>query len=173
MKISVLTVFLSLLLVSCNFKNAKLKTNTNYTGNKLDNVFVVVVSDEDTKACLDYYKAFLIDSLNSSLVKTEGAYFCCRNASTDMQAVMQSLVPKESSYKAVLTIVSSRTTIGHGTSSSRQLEVGLFDLEKSVTTWKGTLSVNFSWFISDANYRGVAQDLTKATLKELRKKSII
>lgn len=161
-------------LSSCSLQSAEFLTKTAYTGKqKLKNVFVVVVSDKDTKDCMQYYENFLIDSLKKSDIDAEGTFYCCRNKNSDMVDIINSSLPSTKYYENILIIVVSKTIIGHGTSSTRELQLDLFDDTTKKKTWDGKLSDTFSWFVSDDNYRKVATKFTMATLKELRSKSIL
>lgn len=40
-------------------------------------------------------------------------------------------------------------------------------------TWKGKLSADFSWFVSDQNYQAVAHKMTNSTLATLKCQEII
>ena len=90
-----------------------------------------------------------------------------------MVDIINSSLPSTKYYENILIIVVSKTIIGHGTSSTRELQLDLFDDTTKKKTWDGKLSDTFSWFVSDDNYRKVATKFTMATLKELRSKSIL
>jgi hypothetical protein len=55
----------------------------------------------------------------------------------------------------------------------RQEYKRLYGEHGSEQLWDGKLSTSFDWFISDDNYRAVANKMLKATLKELREKGML
>ena len=67
----------------------------------------------------------------------------------------------------------TKVVTGYGATSSRELQLVLFDLEKQEVTWKGKLSADFSWFVSDQNYQTVAHKMTNSTLAALKYQEII
>jgi hypothetical protein len=153
---------------------AKVTTDKDYADSvAIKSVFVIVVTDAATKDCMNYYQHYLVDSLKSYGINAQGTFFCCRDKKTDIQAIMDSIAPGTGSYQNILGIVMSKVVTGYGTSSERELQLMLFNEEKHMVTWKGKLSANFSWFISDANYQAVAHKMTKTTLESLRYQQII
>jgi len=67
----------------------------------------------------------------------------------------------------------TKEVIGYGTTSSREVGLSLFNTQNRKTDWSGQAKVNFDWFISDGNYRNVAQKINDLIIKELKKKAII
>lgn len=173
-----LRLFVSLVLIvalsGCTAQNARFITQTDYTGTgKLKNVYVIVVSDNNTKDCLHYYQTFLVDTLKSYNIDADGIFWCCRPDYTNMNSVLNDLLPKNKDYQNLLTVVITKTVTGAGTTSSRELQLDLLGNHGQEKLWKGYLETRFDWFISDANYRTVAKNMLKATLKELKEKGIL
>ncbi len=153
---------------------AKFKNSTNYNEQvKPRNVYVFVVGDKDTKNCLNYYEGFLLDSLKSNHVDTDGTYYCCRDKNTKIGDVIRENLPKDNNYTHILTVVITKTVVGYGNTSSRELELNLFNTADQKKIWKGSLTVSMSWFISDDNYREVARKLNNSTIKEFKNQGIL
>jgi hypothetical protein len=134
---------------------------------------VIVITDKETRDCMNYYQSFFVDSLKTYGVAAEGTLYCCRDKKTDLTALLDSLSPGNSDSHNILAVVMSKVVTGYGTSSARELQLVLLNVDKHEVTWKGKLSANFSWFISDDNYRAVARKMTNSTLDELKKEQII
>ena len=139
----------------------------------IKSVHVIVISDQETSACMSYYQRFFVDSLNKDGVRAEGTFYCCRDRKTDIKALMDSLVRGNLDNQTVLAVVMTKVVTGYGATSSRELQLVLFDVEKQEVTWKGKLSADFSWFVSDENYQTVAHKMTNSTLKTLKYQEII
>lgn len=171
---SFVCLILAVALGGCNFQSAKFTTKTNYTGTeRLKNVYVIVVSDKNTNNCMHYYQTFLVDSLKSYNINADGAFYCCRDKYSDMNAILNSELPQNKDYQNVLTVVITKTVVGAGTTSSRELQLDLLGEHGKEKLWNGKLSISFDWFISDENYRSVARKMLNATLKELKEESIL
>jgi hypothetical protein len=139
----------------------------------IKSVHVIVVSDIETSACMGYYQRFFVDSLNKAGVRAEGTFYCCREKKTDMKALMDSLARGNPDFQNLLAVVMTKVVTGYGATSSRELELVLYDVEKQEVTWKGKLSADFSWFVNDANYQTVAHKMTNSTLATLKYQEII
>jgi hypothetical protein len=139
----------------------------------IKSVHVIVVSDKETSACMSYYQRFFVDSLNKDGVRAEGTFYCCRERKTDMKALMDSLARVNPDFQNLLAIVMTKVVNGYGATSSRELELELYDVEKQEITWKGKLSADFSWFVNDENYQTVAHKMTNSTLVALKYQEII
>lgn len=173
LRLSVIMLLMATL-SGCNLQNAKFLTKNNYSGaGKLKNLYVIVVSDENTKDCMRYYQNFLTDSLKSYNVATEGTYHCCVDKKTNLNDVIYPLLPKNSTYEYALVVVVTKTVVGYGATSTRELQLDLIGQNEKEKLWSGKLSINFDWFISDENYRVVAKKMNTATVKELKAKEII
>src|SRR5690349_11345662 len=95
-------IWLSLIvaLSGCAYQSAKFLTKTEYRGTeKLKSVFVIVVSDKNTNDCMRYYQNFLVDSLKSYNMNAEGAFYCCRDKNSDMNAIINSLLPTNKNFQ--------------------------------------------------------------------------
>jgi hypothetical protein len=153
---------------------AKLTTQKEYKDSvAIKSVHVIVVSDQETSACMSYYQRFFVDSLNKDGVKAEGTFFCCRNKKTDIKAVLDSLARENLNFQTLLAVVMTKVVTGYGATSSRELQLVLYDVEKQEVTWKGKLSADFSWFTNDQNYQAVAHKMTNSTLATLKYQEII
>jgi hypothetical protein len=86
---------------------------------------------------------------------------------------MDSLARGNLDFQTLLAVVMTKVVTGYGATSSRELQLVLFDLEKQEVTWKGKLSADFSWFVSDQNYQTVAHKMTNSTLAALKYQEII
>jgi hypothetical protein len=167
-------LFLIVNLSGCAYQSAKFITKTDYRGTeKLKSVFVIMASDKNTQDCMRYYQSFLIDSLKSYNINAEGTFYCCLDKKSDINAIMNSLLAKNKNFQNILTIVLTKTVVGHGASSSRELQIDLFQMGGQGRLWNGKLSTTFDWFISDENYRAVANKVTQTTLMELKEKGIL
>ena len=174
LKFLIPSLFLMVALSGCAFQSAKFLTKTEYRGTeKLKSVFVIVVSDKNTKDCMRYYQTFLVDSLKSYNINAEGAFYCCRDKNSDVNAIINSLLPTNKNFQNILTVVITKTIVGRGASSTRELQLDLFGVGGSERLWDGKLSTTFDWFISDENYIAVANKVTKTTLKELKEKGML
>jgi len=156
--------------ITANFDNS-----TEFKENKkVSRVYVIVVGDKQSEDCLNYYKNFLIDSLKTNNIQVDGMYECCVNNKTDLNEYMHNLLSnKDFTSDHILTAVIKEVVVGHGTSSSRRLQLNLFDTTQKTSLWSGELFIMFSWFINDQHYRDVANKLNETTLTELRNKKII
>jgi hypothetical protein len=162
-----------LLLTSCG-PVSKFKNSTSYTEQlKPRNIFVIVVADKDTKNCLNYYQGFLIDSLKRNHVETNGTYYCCRDKNTKISDVIRENLPMDNNFTHILAVVITKTIVGYGNTSSRELELDLFSTADQKKIWKGSLAVSMSWFISEDNYREVARKLNETTIKEFKNQGIL
>lgn len=140
---------------------------------KVKDLYVIVVGDKTTNQCLEYYKSYTIDSLKAKSINVDGEYFCCRDKDTDMNQTISQLANKNRTSSNILTIVITKVVVGYGTTSSRELQLDLFDVANKKKVWSGKVRVDMSWFISDQNYRDVALKINKVTIQELTKKGII
>ncbi len=170
-KLNILAVMF--LVSACSFQSAKVLTKKAYTGEGLDRVFVIVISDNDTESALKYYKQFLVDSLQHNNIAAEAVFKCCVDKKSDLKEEVVALLPDAAKHRKVLSVVINKAIIGYGTTSTRELQLNLLEFDKKEMSWSGKLTCSFDWFISDANYRAVANKMVKATLKELRKQHII
>ena len=153
---------------------AKFNKSGDYTGTeKPKSLYVIVAGDEQTEACLNYYKEDMIDSINHHHITATGEYECCVNEKTNLNDYMNNLLTKAQDHPYILTAVITKVIIGYGTSSSRTLQLNLFDIQQRKSVWSGKLTTDFSWFINDQNYRNVAQKISATTIKELKLKGII
>ncbi|PIB35916.1 hypothetical protein BFP72_11190 [Reichenbachiella sp. 5M10] len=160
------------LMTSCG-PRAHFKSSSSYQPtNNIEELYLIVVGDEKTKAAYGYLTDNLKDSL-SSYVSVDSKYHCCRDENTDMNVLFSSLRPSSPETDHVLTVVTTKVIVGYGTTSSRELGVALFDIRSQKMVWQGTISASFEWFISDENYRAVAKTLANKIMKELHEKNII
>jgi hypothetical protein len=90
-----------------------------------------------------------------------------------MKELIDSLAPGNSDFQNILGIVMTKVVTGYGATSERELQILLYDVGKHQATWKGKLSANFSWFVSDANYQTVAHKMTISTLDALKYQEIV
>jgi len=168
-----LVLFFAICICGCGYQTATFTKSADYSGSgKLKNVYLIVVSDKNTNSAMNYYKQQLVDSLKSYGADANGTFYCCRNEKTDIAEVLKQNLP-EKYYEHILVIAITKTVVGHGTSSAREFDLTLFDNEKQGKTWNGSLKSTFDWFVSDENYRAVANKLTTATLAELKKKGML
>lgn len=140
---------------------------------KLSDIHLVVVGDKDTKEAMSYLSEFLADSLIKNNIKMTKIYHCCRDKDTDMSSLLPGLLPNDHIPDHVLAVVISKVTVGYGTTSSREVQLDLFNTSLQKRTWTGKVTVNMSWFTSDQDYQNVAGSLTKAIMIELKKKKIV
>jgi hypothetical protein len=153
---------------------AKVTTQKEYKDSvAIKSVHVIVVSDKETSACMSYYQRFFVDSLNRDGVKAEGTFYCCRDRKTDIKALLDSLGRGNLDFQTLLAVVMTKVVTGYGATSSRELQLVLYDVEKQEVTWKGKLSADFSWFVNDENYQTVAHKMTNSTLATLKYQEII
>lgn len=165
---------LAIILFSACGPTAKVTSEKEYKDTiGIKSVFVVVVTDAATRDCMNYYQNFFVDSLKSYGLNAAGTFYCCRDKKTDIKALMDSLAPAASGYQTILGIVMAKVVTGYGASSQRGLELQLFDFGKQEVTWKGKLRADFSWFISDENYRSVAHKMVNSTLDALKYQEIV
>jgi hypothetical protein len=94
----------------------------------IKSVHVIVVSDQETSACMNYYQRFFVDSLNRDGVKAEGTFYCCRDRKTDIKAMMDSLARGNLDFQTLLAIVMTKVVTGYGATSSRELQLVLYDV---------------------------------------------
>jgi hypothetical protein len=154
--------------------NSKFTQSGDYQANtKISDLHLVVVGDKETKEAMDYLSQFLTDSLTKNNVKTTKIYHCCRDKDTDLNSLITKMVPTDYKPDYILTVVISKVIVGYGTTSSREIQLDLFNASFQKRTWTGKVTVNMSWFISDQDYRNVAGSLTKAIMRELKKKKIL
>ncbi len=90
-----------------------------------------------------------------------------------MNSLFPELMPTDYRPTHVLSLVISKVVLGYGTTSSRDIQLDLFNTSMRKRTWTGTVKVDMSWFRSDQDHRNVAQNLTKTIMAELRKKRIL
>jgi hypothetical protein len=153
---------------------AKVTTQKEYKDSvAIKSVHVIVVSDKETSACMSYYQRFFVDSLNRDGVKAEGSFYCCIDRKTDIKALMDSLGRGNLDFQTLLAVVMTKVVTGYGATSSRELQLVLYDVEKQEVTWKGKLAADFSWFVNDENYQTVAHKMTNSTLATLKYQEII
>jgi hypothetical protein len=165
--------FISYFFSACG-PTAKITSTKEYKDSvAIKSVHVIVVSDQETSACMSYYQRFFVDSLNKDGVRAEGTFYCCRDRKTDMKALMDSLARENPNFQNTLAVVMTRVVTGYGATSSRELQLVLYDVEKQEVTWKGKLSADFSWFVNDQNYQTVAHKMTNSTLATLKYQEII
>lgn len=139
----------------------------------IKSVHVIVISDKSTRDCMNYYQNFFVDSLKGYGVSATGTFYCCREQKTDVIKLLDSLSSANQDAQNFLAVIMSHVVTGYGTSSARELQLVLLNTEKHDVTWKGKLSADFSFFVSDENYRTVAHKMTTATLNELKYEQII
>lgn len=150
--------------------------STEYTGNKkLDNLFVLVVSDEKARGCLYVYRNSIVDSLRRSGIRSEGGFACCRDKKTDIQDMLNRNMPVGKDYQYLLEVMVYEvvTDIYKKHSLSRKLQLILANYEdQTKPLWEGELKIDFESFQNTEDYVAEAHKLVKATLKELRSKGM-
>ena len=157
---------------------ARFNPTQQYTGGiKLEKIYLIVVGDEPTKQCLDYYREFLSDSLAVRHVGVTSTYDCCVDAHTNMgerlNGLLSNLSTAANQYPYVLSAVITRASIGHGTTSGRTMQLNLFDMHTGHSVWGGKLSQDFNSFVTDAQYQKVARKFVDKTIKELGVRGLI
>ena len=71
-RITIVVFLIITVFCSCRI-NAKFTKSTPYNGiQKPESFFVIVVGDEETRKCLNYYQSDLLDSLAAKHIKTDG-----------------------------------------------------------------------------------------------------
>jgi hypothetical protein len=162
-----------LLLLSCGVQT-KFEKSTTYTDTQSpSSLFLIVVGDADNAKCLDYYKQYLTDTLKAKKIKADGfSDYRVTKKNTDLTFV-NDLIEAHKDRPYILTAVVTKSIVGYGASSSRTLKLALINTDDRKVTWSGQLTANFSWYISDADYRNVARQLCLQTITELQSKGIV
>jgi len=154
--------------------SSKFTQSGDYQANtKVSGLHLAVVGDKDTKEAMDYLGQFLTDSLTKKNIKTTKKYHCCRDKDTDLNSLIPKMLPTDYKPDHILTVVISKVIVGYGTTSSREVQLDLFNTSFQKRIWTGKVTVNMSWFVSDQDYRNVAGSLTKTIMTELKKKKIV
>ena len=158
---------------SCTLKSKFSKSDDYQGSSRLSELHLVVVGDESTKKAMSYVNDFLTDSLAKKNIKLTKTYHCCRDKETDMSLLFPKLLPTDYRPEHVLAVVIAKTVVGYGATSSREIDIHLFNTSLQKRTWGGRVEVHMSWFVSDDDYRKVAKSLTKTIMAELKKKGIV
>lgn len=160
-------------LSSCVLNSKFIQSADYQTSSKVSDLHLAVLGDKDTKEAMDYLSKFLTDSLTKIGIHTTPIYHCCRDKDTDVNSLILEMLPTDYKPNHILTVVITKTIVGYGTTSSREVQLDLFNTSAQKRTWTGKVSVSMSWFRSDQDYRNVARILTKTIMAELRKKKIV
>lgn len=161
------------LLFSCGVQTKFEKSTTYADTQSPSSLFILVVGDADNSKCLDYYKQYLTDTLKAKNIKADGyGDYRVTKKNKDLSFV-NDLIEAHKDQPYILTAVITKTVVGYGASSSRTLKLALINTEERKVTWSGELIADFSWFVSDADYRNVARKLSLQTITELQSKGIV
>ena len=132
-------LFFPLLLSLSGCLTAKFNSSGEYQEKKLSNLYVIVVGNKETKACMGYYKDDLVLALDTSHLTATGDYECCIDEKTPINDYMNGLLRNVGEHKYILTAVLMETVIEYGASSSRTLQLDLINMEEGKSVWTGKL----------------------------------
>jgi hypothetical protein len=167
--ISVLLLCLVSGCITTKFNSSNLYTE----GDKVAKVHVIVFGNAETNTCMDYYRSYIVNGLRSHNIEANGFYQCCVNIDFNINDHANAILKEYRAYDNVLVAVVTKTVVGYGTTSSRTIQLKLVNLPQNKVTWSGTIATDFQFFISNQNYKKVAEKLSETTLAELTAKGII